>query len=268
MIREPPLPPLIWPTKRDLFGLGVSLTTYRGIVEATLDAAQRHEPAIVSFHAVAAVVETSSTPSLLGKVNRFQIVAPDGQPVRWALNWLHGARLPDRVCGPDAMLALCRGAARAGVPVFFYGSSNQVLKHLQANLRQGIPALRIAGAISPPYRPLSPAEEEALVAQINASGAGILFIGLGHPKQDLFADAHRDRISAVQVCVGAAFDFLSGATRRAPRWMQRSGLEWCHRLLQEPRRLWRRYFVTNTIFLLRLIPALVRRVYQGRGTKN
>ncbi len=268
MIHKSPSSPLTWPEKRDLFGIGVSLTTYRGTVQAILEAAQRQESAIVSFHPVSAVVETSATPSLLGKVNRFQIVAPDGQPVRWALNWLHGAHLPDRVCGPDAMLALCREAAEAGVAVFFYGSSNEVLAALQANLKQRFPALRIAGAISPPYRPLSPQEDEEIVAEINASGAGIVFIGLGYPKQDLFADAHRDSIAAVQVCVGAAFDFHAGHTRRAPRWMRRSGLEWFHRLVQEPRRLWRRYFVTNTIFLTRLGLAHVRNTCSRRSRRD
>jgi exopolysaccharide biosynthesis WecB/TagA/CpsF family protein len=260
MMRLTSREPIDWPEKRDLFGLGISLTTYREVVRVVLEAAERHESAVVSFHPVNAVVETSATPSLLEKVNRFQVVAPDGQPVRWAVNWLHGAGLPDRVCGPDSMLAMCRQAAEAGVSIFLYGSSPVVLDALQANLRKEIPALLLAGAISPPYRPLTPVEDEALVAEINASGAGIVFIGLGYPKQDLFAAAHRDRIRAVQVCVGAAFDFHAGSTRRAPRWMQQSGLEWCHRLLQEPRRMWRRYFVTNTIFLTRLGLALIKRL--------
>jgi N-acetylglucosaminyldiphosphoundecaprenol N-acetyl-beta-D-mannosaminyltransferase len=166
------------------------------------------------------------------------------------------------------MLALCRRAAKAGVAVFFYGSSQAVIDRLQARLKQRFPSLRIAGAISPPFRPLSREEDDAIVAQINGSGAGIVFIGLGYPKQDLFADAHRDSIAAVQVCVGAAFDFHAGHTRRAPRWMRRSGLEWFHRLVQEPRRLWRRYFVTNTIFLTRLGLALVRNTCSRRSRRD
>jgi N-acetylglucosaminyldiphosphoundecaprenol N-acetyl-beta-D-mannosaminyltransferase len=259
LIRQLPHPPVDWPPKRELFGLGISVTTYRRVVRAILEAAKRREPAIVSFHPVSAVVETSGTPSMLAKVNRFQIVAPDGQPVRWALNWLYGTCVRHRVCGPDTTLLLCRRAAKAGVAVFFYGSTPETLRDLQANLRRQAPALRIAGAISPPYRPLTPEEDERFVTEINSSGAGIVFIGLGYPRQDLFADAHRDCIVAVQVCVGAAFDFHAGRVRRAPRWMQRSGLEWCHRLAMEPRRLWRRYFVTNTVFLLRLGLALLRR---------
>jgi exopolysaccharide biosynthesis WecB/TagA/CpsF family protein len=268
MIKTYRIDPIEWPEKRELFGLGISLTTYRRIVRVILEAARRHEPAIVSFHPVNAVVETSGTPALLEKVNRFQLVAPDGQPVRWAINWLHGAGMPDRVCGPDSMLALCRRAAKAGISIFFYGSSREVLADLQANLAKRIPGLHVAGAISPPFRPLTPAEDDAIVAEINDSGAGIVFIGLGFPKQDLFADAHRDRIRAVQVCVGAAFDFHAGRTPRAPRWMQKSGLEWCHRLAREPRRMWRRYFVTNTIFVARLGVALARRACRRGGNSN
>ena len=149
-----PLPPLAWPTKRDLFGIGVSLTTYRGTVRTILEAARRHEPAIVSFYAVHAVVETSTKPSLLGKVNRFQIVAPDGQPVRWALNWLHGAHLPaSRLrAGHDAWPYAAR-RQRPGWRSSSTAVRATVIEPLQANLQRRFPSLRIAGAISPPFRP-------------------------------------------------------------------------------------------------------------------
>ena len=184
-------------------------------------------------------------------------MAPDGQPVRWALNLLHGARLPDRVCGPETMFRLCRRSAEEGVPVYFYGGAPDVLEALQANLKQQFPGLQVAGAYSPPFRPLTPDEDEAAVRAINESGAGMVFLGLGYPKQDLFAYEHRRRIVPVQLCVGAAFDFHAGRVPRAPRWMQRSGLEWCHRLAQEPKRLWRRYLVGNTLFLAKLARALL-----------
>jgi N-acetylglucosaminyldiphosphoundecaprenol N-acetyl-beta-D-mannosaminyltransferase len=119
-------------------------------------------------------------------------------------------------------------------------------------LIQKFPRLRIAGAEAPPFRRLTPEEDEAMVQRINASGAGLVFIGLGCPKQDHFAADHMDHIQAVQVCVGAAFDFHAGNKRTAPAWMQRRGLEWLFRLFQEPRRLWKRYLVTNTLFLVKL----------------
>ena len=130
---------------------------------------------------------------------------------------------------------------------------------LEANLQREFPGLVIAGAESPPFRPLSADEDDALVARIEASGARIVLVGLGCPKQDFFAYEHRRRIAAVQLCVGAVFDFYAGHKRVAPQWMQRSGLEWLYRLCQEPRRLWRRYLTTNSLFLYLLAKAFVGR---------
>jgi exopolysaccharide biosynthesis WecB/TagA/CpsF family protein len=194
-------------------------------------------------------------------VNTFELIGPDGQPVRWALNLLHKTGLRDRVYGPELMLRLTARAAEQGLPVYFHGSSPEVIDKLQANLSERFPTLRIAGAESPPFRELSPAEEDDMVRRINDSGAAIVFIGLGCPKQDRFAYQYRDRIRAVQVCVGAAFDFHAGTKRMAPPLMQRYGLEWLYRLASEPTRLWRRYLVTNSIFLARLLT-------EGRRVKS
>ena len=198
-------------------------------------------------------------------VNAFEMVTPDGQPVRWALNVLHGTRLQDRVYGPELMLRACRRAAEVGVPIYLYGSVPDVLTGLERNLTERFPSLRIAGRESPPFRDLTPTEAAAMVDRIKSSGAGIVFVGLGCPRQDQFADAYRDAIGAVLVCVGAAFDFHAGTKRMAPPWMQRRGLEWLFRLGQEPRRLWRRYLVTNSVFLGKLAVELVKiRLLQQR----
>ena len=158
------------------------------------------------------------------------------------------------------MSRLCRSAARQGISIYLYGSTSLVLELLVRRLIERCPGLRIAGYESPPFRPLTIEEDRAVVDRINGSGAGMVFLGLGLPKQDHFAFEHRDRIAAVQICVGAAFDFHAGAKRTAPTWMQRKGLEWLFRLTQEPRRLWRRYLTTNAIFV-----ALVgRRLLLGR----
>lgn len=238
-----------WPPRHNVFGVQVSATTYDEAVEAILAAAKHRRSAAVSLHAAHAVVTASDDPALREKVNRFQMIAPDGQPVRWALNWLYGAGLKDRVYGPELTLRLCRAAAERGVSIYLYGSSPQVIEALSCKLVDKYPGLIIAGAEAPPFRPLSPEEDDAMVERINASGAGLVFIGLGCPKQDHFAADHMDRIQGVQVCVGAAFDFHAGNKRTAPAWMQRRGLEWLFRLGQEPRRLWKRYLVTNTLFL-------------------
>lgn len=246
-------PPTIgWPPRHNVFGVQISATTYEQAVEVILAAAQRRQPAAVSLHAAHAVVTASDDPVLREKVNRFQMIAPDGQPVRWALNWLHRAGLKDRVYGPELTLRLCRAAAERGVSIYLYGSSPEVIRTLSDNLVQRFPGLIIAGAEAPPFRALTPEEDAQMVERINSSGAGLVFIGLGCPKQDHFAADHMDRIHGVQVCVGAAFDFHAGNKRTAPAWMQRRGLEWLFRLWQEPRRLWKRYLVTNTQFLLKL----------------
>jgi N-acetylglucosaminyldiphosphoundecaprenol N-acetyl-beta-D-mannosaminyltransferase len=143
--------------------------------------------------------------------------------------------------------------------VYLYGGTPSSLERLQEKLVARIPQLVIAGAESPPFRPLTPEEDVDVVARINASGAGLVFIGLGCPKQDHFAADHRDLIHAVQVCVGAAFDFHAGVVPMAPPWMQKRGLEWVFRLFREPRRMWKRYLVTNTQFTLKFARALFQR---------
>jgi N-acetylglucosaminyldiphosphoundecaprenol N-acetyl-beta-D-mannosaminyltransferase len=252
-------PAVQWPPKFDLFGVRVSAVTSDEACEAILCAARQSEPAVVSAFSVHALIEAATRAELSTMVNRFAIITPDGQPVRWALNWLHKAGLAQRVYGPALMWRLCERAAQEGVSIYLYGGSPETLAALEANLRTAFPALEIAGAESPPFRPLSAEEDAAMVNRVNTSGAGLMFIGLGCPKQDYFAAEHAEMIQAVQLCVGAAFDFHAGTKATAPEWMQRRGLEWLFRLLQEPQRLWKRYLVTNSIFLMKLAVALVLR---------
>jgi N-acetylglucosaminyldiphosphoundecaprenol N-acetyl-beta-D-mannosaminyltransferase len=224
-----------------------------------VEAARRQTPGIVACQAVHAIVLGSADESLRRKMNAFDMMTADGQPVRWAINLLHRAALRDRVRGADLTAAVCRRAAAAQVPVYLYGSSPEVLAAFRANVTWRYPGLCVAGAESPPFRALTREEDDEAVRRINQSGAGILLVGLGCPKQDLFAYEHRGRIRPVQVCVGAVFDFFAGNKKTAPGWMQRCGLEWLFRLCEEPRRLWRRYLVTNSLFLAKLAAALLRR---------
>ena len=250
-------PAVAWPSKVDVFGVLVSPTTYDEATDFVIAAAQRGDSGVVSCHAVHALISASCDPELRARVNTFDMITPDGQPVRWALNLLHGTRLIDRVYGPELTLRLCKQAAEAGVSIYLYGGSSDVLASLKSSLQRMFPDLCIAGYESPPFRRLTEDEDRAIVDRINASGAGLVFVGLGCPKQDVFAHEHRAEIHAVQVCVGAAFDFHAGAKKIAPRWMQRWGLEWLFRLIQEPRRLWPRYLVTNSIFLVKLSAELL-----------
>lgn len=173
---------------------------------------------------------------------------PDGAPVAWMMRKL-GARRQPRVSGPDLMLDYCAHAAANGESIFLLGSTPDTLDKLQARLRSTWPTLRIAGAVSPPFRALSEEEDAALTQQINDSGAGTVWVSLGCPKQERWMAEHRGKVNAVMVGVGAAFDFHAGTIQRAPEWMRDNGLEWLHRLGSEPGRLWKRYLVTNSLFV-------------------
>jgi|CXWL01.1.fsa_nt_gi N-acetylglucosaminyldiphosphoundecaprenol N-acetyl-beta-D-mannosaminyltransferase len=198
---------------------------------------------------VHSVVTASQDGEFRRVVNQADMATPDGMPVAWMLRE-QGFPGQERINGPDLMWKYCAQAERSGEIMYFYGSTDETLQLLSTKLLAAFPNLRIGGVYSPPFRVLSEAEDEATVASINASGAGVVFVGLGCPKQEKWMAAHRNRIHAVMIGVGAAFDYHAGTVQRAPLWMQRNGLEWLHRLCSEPRRLWKRYFVTNTIFVI------------------
>ncbi len=188
-------------------------------------------------------------PDLGRSVVNADIATPDGAPVAWMVRRL-GFPNQRRINGPDLMWRYCEQAAISGEAIYLYGGTPETLGMLQHQLEEAFPTLHIAGTWSPPFRALTKEEDEADVARINASGARIVWVGLGCPKQELWMAAHRGRVQAVMIGVGAAFDYHARIIKRAPRWMQDAGLEWLHRLFGEPRRLWRRYLVTNTLFLV------------------
>ena len=261
----PPAELVQFPRKVDLFG-GVQMTptTYDEVVDVLIRCARSRQAATADFGAVHVLASAARDAEFRETVNALDIVAPDGQPVRWAMNYFHNAGLTDRVYGPELMRRLCGAAAEKGVSIYLYGSSPDVLAKLSTNLKQMCPGLVIAGVESPPFRPLSDAEHDGAAARINASGAGLVFIGLGCPKQEAFAYRHRRSIQAVQVCVGAAFDFHAGVKPTAPAWMQKRGLEWLYRLVKEPGRLWKRYLVTNTTYCVLFAKhAILKRLRRG-----
>lgn len=198
---------------------------------------------------VHAVIECQSDAALRAVYNAAGMVTPDGMPLVW-LSRFYGQHQVERVYGPDLMLALCDRSQAAGYGHFLYGGAAGVPELLASKLRERFPKLRIVGTYSPPFRALTPDEDEALVNQINASGADIVWVGLGAPKQERWMATHVGRLDAAALIgVGAAFDFHSGLKPQAPLWMQRNGLEWLFRLLTEPRRLWKRYLTTNPLFV-------------------
>jgi N-acetylglucosaminyldiphosphoundecaprenol N-acetyl-beta-D-mannosaminyltransferase len=194
------------------------------------------------------------------------LAVPDGQPLVWALKLL-GKTRATRVYGPDLMACCCARAAAEGIPIYLYGGrSEQALRELEERLKERFPGLPIAGGCSPPFRPLGAAEREAVVRRIDDSGAKIVWVGTGQPKQELWMSEMRPLLRApLLVGVGAAFDFHAGIVSQAPPWMQRAGLEWLYRLSREPRRLWRRYASQNPRFLALFARQYIRERRRRRG---
>lgn len=242
--------------KGNVLGVLVDAVDYNAAVERIIMAAKARQPYAVSALAVHGVMTGVKSDEHRYRLNHFDLIVPDGQPVRWALNILHGAKLPDRVYGPTLTLKLCERAAAEGLPVYFYGSKPEVLDALTANLTARFPGLQIAGAHPSRFRKTTAAEKQVIATDIRESGAALVFVGLGCPRQEVWAYEYRELLSVPAVAVGAAFDFHAGLLPQAPPWMQRAGLEWLFRLIQEPGRLWRRYLLLNpayvTLFLLQL----------------
>ncbi|ODU50258.1 MAG: teichoic acid biosynthesis protein [Thiobacillus sp. SCN 63-374] len=240
-----------------VLGAQIDALSWDAAVARLLGWAHARESRYVTICNVHVVVSASRDAGYRDIINGSDMATPDGAPVAWMLRRQGFAGQP-RISGPDLMWALCERAAAENLPVYCYGSSEATLALLERRMRQAFPGLRLTME-SPPFRALTPEEDAAAVERINASGAGIVFVGLGCPKQERWMAAHRGqgaldasplRVRAVMIGVGAAFDFHAGTVRRAPAWMRDNGLEWLHRLLSEPGRLWKRYLVTNTLFIV------------------
>jgi exopolysaccharide biosynthesis WecB/TagA/CpsF family protein len=235
--------------KHKLLGVGIDAVDYAAAVSRIIDAARERRPLAVSALAVHGVMTGVLDAAHRYRLNQFDLVCPDGQPVRWGLNLLHGARLPDRVYGPELMLGVCRAAADEGLPIFLFGGDARLLESLTANLTTKYPSLKIVGTRPSKFRQLTPDEWNELVDLVRISGAQIMFVGLGCPRQEVFTYEARDAVSIPTVAVGAAFSFHSGLLPQAPPVMQRWGLEWLFRLAKEPARLWRRYLLLNPAYV-------------------
>ena len=247
------LPRLADRRRGNVLGIFVDQTTYAKATEAVLTAARLGRPFALTALAVHGVMTGVQDRAHGARLNSFDMVTPDGQPVRWALNVLHGAGLADRVYGPLLTLRVLEGAAAEGLPVYLYGSTDATLDRLVPKLLEMFPALKIAGREPSKFRAAQPGEPEEIAARITSSGARIVLVGLGCPRQEVFAYAMRPLLPMSLLAVGAAFDYHAGQLRRPPAWMQRRGLEWAWRLGLEPRRLWKRYLVLNPIYASRLL---------------
>ena len=231
-----------------VLGMKVHPTSYIEAQSLIHDWAERRESRYVCVATVNNVMESYDSRSFQQIMNEADLVTPDGMPVVWALQLL-GRKQATRVYGPDLMPMLLERAAKHGLAVGFYGGAPRVLEQLLKVVAERFPGIKITYSYSPPFRQLTPMEDEQVIEQINKSGTRLLFVGLNTPKQDRWMAMHRGRLCAVMVGVGAAFDFLAGSKPQAPRWMMRIGLEWLFRLSTEPRRLWKRYLKHNPRFV-------------------
>ena len=254
--------------KRDILGVMVDVVDYESAVDQILQAAKERRGFAATALAVHGVMTGALDPEQRFRLNEFDLVVPDGQPVRWALNLLHSARLSDRVYGPTLMLALCESCAREGIPIYLYGSNETVLTRLRERLQRRFPTLKIAGSQPSRFRRITSDEKSEIVRDIRRSGAQVVFAGLGCPRQEVWAYEFRDALSMPVVAVGAAFDFHAGTVPQAPRGMQNAGLEWLYRFAHEPRRLWRRYALLNPLYVAMVAAQGTRLVHFGNRASS
>ncbi|MCM2371228.1 WecB/TagA/CpsF family glycosyltransferase [Aporhodopirellula aestuarii] len=240
--------------KHSVLGIGVDAIDYDSAVEKIIDGAKAKRAMTVTALAVHGVMTGVLDREYQYRLNQFDLVCPDGQPVRWALNSLHakrfaGGKLSDRVYGPELTLRLCEAAAKQDVTVFLFGATEEMLSRFATKLGERFEGLQIVGQRASAFRQITSQERDDLAAEIIASGAQMCFVGLGCPRQEIFAYEMRERLPMPLIAVGAAFAFHAGVLKQAPPWMQRSGLEWLFRLTREPGRLWRRYLYLNPTYV-------------------
>ena len=244
--------------KCNLLGVGISATTYEQTCEAVRQAALARQSLTITALAVHGVMTGVLDASHRGRLNAIDVVVPDGQPVKWGINLLSDLRLRDRVRGPTLMLRLCEMAVRNDLSVAFYGNSKQALEQLRLNLLARFPNLRLALMMPSKFRQVSPEEQQNVARAIVDSGADLVFVGLGCPRQEVWLFENARLIDIPMIAVGAAFDFHAKLQPEAPLWLQENGLEWTYRLAREPRRLWRRYVLLNPLFLSLLLLQMLR----------
>ena len=252
--------------KRLLLGVRLDAVDYEAALHRILAAARAGQPLGVSALAVHGVMTGVLDAEQRWRINHLDLVTPDGQPVRWGLNLLHGTTLPDQVHGAVLTAKLLPHLEDEKIAVYWYGTTPETLELLRAELGRRHPGLVIAGMEPSRFGTATPAELDGIAARIRACGAQICFVGLGCPRQETFVSAMRGRLDMPALAVGAAFTYLSGELQEPPGFMRRHGLEWLWRLAHEPRRLWRRYVLLNPAYLTLLaVQRLTGRTVRPEG---
>lgn len=234
--------------KIQILSLSVTTGKYTKVIEDISTLAQQSRGSYVCVANVHMLAEANRNTDFKEVVCNADIVTPDGMPLVWAFRLLYGIK-QDRIAGMDILPTLLKRAEANQLPVYFYGGTSEMLRLTRASVQSQFPNLMLAGLYSPPFRELSSQEESDIINEINASGARMVFVILGCPKQERWMASMKPHINACMIGIGGALPVMVGLQRRAPLWMQKSGMEWLYRLLQEPKRLFKRYLVTNSIFL-------------------
>lgn len=247
--------PSFRPPTFDAMGTPIAATSIAEVAGLVRQWAKDGTGRFIGVRDVASTVALHNDPALRDIGARAALNLPDGMPIVW-LGKLRGHQV-ERTCGPDLMDHLLRSSGDGSLTHFFLGGKEGVAEKLADRFRNAVPGLRIVGCHTPPFRPMTPDENAKVLTAIKTSGADIVWLGISSPKQDIWMHDNVDQLSQTLIGVGAAFDFLSGEVRRAPVWMQKSGLEWLFRLLSEPRRLWRRYFILAPQFVWHSARSLV-----------
>ncbi len=242
-------PKMNLPERVNILGVGVSVLNLDIARETIVNALAEKQKGYICVTEVHGVIEAQLNPKIRNIFNRSFLSTPDGMPLVW-LGKMAGNKQMGRVYGPDLMAEMMNFTSKSGHTHFLYGGVEGVAQDLKLKLESRYPGIRIVGTYTPPFRPLNPEEEKQLIEQVAGARPDFFWIGISTPKQELFMAHYLDKLdTTIMVGVGAAFDFFTGRVRQAPRWIQRSGFEWLFRVLSEPRRLWRRYFVCISLFL-------------------
>lgn len=243
--------------KKRLLGMAIDCGSYELFLSHILNYAKRKKSSYMCMANVHMLIEAYNNRDYADPVNKADIVAPDGMPLVKALRILYGIN-QSRIAGMDLMPDLIKEAERENLSIFFYGGTEEVLNKIKNKLAILHPSFRIAGMYAPPFRKITEVEEREEITMINNSGANIVLVSLGCPKQEIWMARNKYRINAIMIGIGGAFPVFAGLQKRAPEWMQKMSLEWLYRLIQEPGRLWKRYLYTNTKFLILLMAEIVK----------
>lgn len=236
-------------TTYSLFGVSYAAIDYTEATNIVMQSAEGRRSFGVSALATHGLITAVQDPVFMQSLNTIQLIVPDGQAIRWALNSLFNAGLKDRVYGPTLTLHVLKAADEREMRVYLFGSTEATVKRFAEFIRHNYPRVAVCGVQADRFRDATPEEDAADIHTINQSGANIILVGRGCPRQEKWVAAHLGKINAAMLAVGAAFDFHAGLMPQAPRWVQDAGFEWLFRLIQEPRRLWKRYLFTNPIFI-------------------